>query len=422
MSERIGLLGDVIVSATGGGTPPRGEPAYWNGNIPWATVKDFKDGVFRLASTEETITEDGLRNSSAKLVAAGTPIVCTRMAVGRVAIAASTVAINQDLKAISLVEHLDPLYFVLLVESLRDKIEGISVGSTVKGLGIGTLSSFSVFLPPKHEQEAIATVLSTIDKAINQTEALIAKQQRIKTALMQDLLTRGIDEHGNLRSEDTHAFKESPLGRIPVEWSVRNLKDLAEVFDPNPSHRYPPPVDQGVPIASTENFLGEDYFDLSGAVRVPASVYVAQYKRCSFDELDVVFARKGRIGLARLYGAEQKVFSHTVVIFKPISEESLGSFLLWAVRFVDFFSQIRKRMNSNSGVPTLGVEFLKAIPLRQPSIEEQGRIADTLEANEVIGRQLRASLSKLRRQKAALMQDLLTGKVSVAPLLEAASV
>ena len=62
-----------------------------------------------------------------------------------------------------------------------------------------------------------------MDRAIEQTEALIAKQQRIKTGLMQDLLTRGIDEHGNLRSEQTHQFKDSPLGRIPVEWEVTSL-------------------------------------------------------------------------------------------------------------------------------------------------------------------------------------------------------
>ena len=59
------------------------------------------------------------------------------------------------------------------------------------------------------EQTKIAEILSTVDRAIEQTEALIAKQQRIKTGLMQDLLTRGIDEHGNLRSEQTHEFKDS---------------------------------------------------------------------------------------------------------------------------------------------------------------------------------------------------------------------
>ena len=62
-----------------------------------------------------------------------------------------------------------------------------------------------------------------MDRAIEETEALIAKQQRIKTGLMQDLLTRGIDEGDNLRSEQTHKFKDSPLGRIPVEWESASL-------------------------------------------------------------------------------------------------------------------------------------------------------------------------------------------------------
>ena len=62
----------------------------------------------------------------------------------------------------------------------------------------------------EREQAKIAEVLSTVDRAIEETEAFIAKQQRIKTGLMQDLLTRGIDEHGNLRSEQTHEFNDSP--------------------------------------------------------------------------------------------------------------------------------------------------------------------------------------------------------------------
>ena len=79
----------------------------------------------------------------------------------------------------------------------------------------------------KPEQTKIAEILSTVDQAIEQTEALIAKQQRIKTGIMQDLLTRGIDEHGNLRSEQTHRFKDSPLGRIPMEWEVKPWSRLA---------------------------------------------------------------------------------------------------------------------------------------------------------------------------------------------------
>ena len=103
-----------------------------------------------------------------------------------------------------------------------------ATGSTRFGLAIGTIEKLDVPTPPPDEQAKIAEVLSTVDRAIEQTEALIAKQQRIKTGLMQDLLTRGIDEHGNLRSEQTHEFKDSPLGRIPVEWDIAPLGSVAE--------------------------------------------------------------------------------------------------------------------------------------------------------------------------------------------------
>jgi type I restriction enzyme S subunit len=100
-----------------------------------------------------------------------------------------------------------------------------ATGSTRFGLAIGTIEEFDIPTPPLREQAKIAEVLSTVDRAIEQTEALIAKQQRIKTGFMQDLLTRGVDEHDNLRSEATHKFKDSPLGRIPVEWVLTKIGD-----------------------------------------------------------------------------------------------------------------------------------------------------------------------------------------------------
>ena len=111
------------------------------------------------------------------------------------------------------------LYYLLCSIDLRALNEATGVPSLSRDL----LYKISTSTPPPDEQAKIAEVLSTVDRAIEQTEALIAKQQRIKTGLMQDLLTRGIDERGNLRSEKTHEFKDSPLGRIPVEWESASL-------------------------------------------------------------------------------------------------------------------------------------------------------------------------------------------------------
>ena len=107
-------------------------------------------------------------------------------------------------------------------------IQHFIVGGTRAKLNQTGLRSITLCLPENEEEQArIVTILSTLDQAIEQTEAIIAKQQRIKTGLMQDLLTKGIDENGNIRSEATHEFKDSPLGRIPVEWDIRNLTSLS---------------------------------------------------------------------------------------------------------------------------------------------------------------------------------------------------
>jgi restriction endonuclease S subunit len=99
----------------------------------------------------------------------------------------------------------------------------------VNGISRDQLLDFEIFAPIRSEQTKIAEILSTVDRAIEQTKALIAKQQSVKTGLMQDLLTRGIDENGNLRSEQTHSFKDSSLDRIPVDWNVKRMDEIADV-------------------------------------------------------------------------------------------------------------------------------------------------------------------------------------------------
>ncbi len=82
-------------------------------------------------------------------------------------------------------------------------------------------NSFEVTFPINfNEQQKIAEILETVDRAIEKTDKIIEKYKRIKQGLMQDLLTKGIDENGKIRSEKTHQFKNSPIGRIPEEWKV----------------------------------------------------------------------------------------------------------------------------------------------------------------------------------------------------------
>ena len=125
------LLGEVV-EIKGGGTPDKSVDAYWQGSIPWASVKDFKSNY--ITKTVDSITELGLNNSASNLIPAGFIIVPTRMAVGKAAINRIDLAINQDLKALFPNEKvlIPYLLHALLNNSLH--LERQATGATVKGI------------------------------------------------------------------------------------------------------------------------------------------------------------------------------------------------------------------------------------------------------------------------------------------------
>ena len=161
------IFKEVLLKVVGGGTPSRNIDKYWNGSILWASVKDFEDNKFTLDNTQESITTLGLLNSSSNLVAKGIPVICTRMAVGRIAILAKPIAINQDLKALYPdTSKITCKYLVLLLHFIRPIVETLSIGSTVKGISLKHLLEIKINIPPLPEQEKIVEILDILDDVI----------------------------------------------------------------------------------------------------------------------------------------------------------------------------------------------------------------------------------------------------------------
>src|SRR2546427_2897947 len=113
----------------------------------------------------------------------------------------------------------------------RLPLKRLDSSTGVPGLNRNDAYAISLKLPPPPEQVEIAAILATVDEVIQKTDALISKLKRMKQGLMQDLLSRGIDEKGKIRSEKTHKFKDSPLGRIPVEWVVSTVSRCLDSVD-----------------------------------------------------------------------------------------------------------------------------------------------------------------------------------------------
>ncbi len=180
-------LGDVLEKIEGGGTPSKEKKEFWDGSIPWASVKDLTS--FNPKETQDYITDEGLKNSSSRLVKAGTLITPTRMALGFTVRFDIDVAINQDLKALYPIDDMSTEFIQYWFEAYRKTIERLGTGSTVAGIQVGELRALKIQAPEKPEQERIVGVLEVWDEYIEKLEQKIALKEQLKKGLMQQLLT-----------------------------------------------------------------------------------------------------------------------------------------------------------------------------------------------------------------------------------------
>ena len=303
-------------------------------------------------------------------------------------------------------------------------LRGMNEATGVPSLSRSALNKISVPVPPVSEQTKIAEILSTLDQAIEQTEALIAKQQRIKTGLMQDLLTRGIDEHGQLRTEQTHAFKDSPLGRIPVEWEVAQLGEVADIsagVTLGKSYEGPDTVE--LPYLRVAN-VQDGYLDLSEmkSIRVPNN----QIEKYVLKVGDVLMNEGGdfdKLGRGAVWRGQVSVCLHQNHVFKvrPHTEKLASDFLaaVSASPYGKSFFMMASKQSTN--LASINSTQLKAFPIPLPDYQEQIRIQTQFNRLAEVLNGSAAELKKQRALKTALMQDLLTGRKRVTDLLEPAA-
>ncbi|MCS3845559.1 type I restriction enzyme S subunit [Xanthomonas campestris] len=422
-------LRDAVVEQMGGGTPSRQVPSYWKGDIPWASVKDFPERPGIISGTQEYISIAGLNASASNLIPARIPLVCTRMAVGRSAMSSFAMAINQDVRALFPAADVSSAYLLRLLEFVRPKAEAQAVGSTVKGIRIQDYLGIEVPLADAPQQSKIAEILDTLDTAIHETEAIIAKLKAVKQGLLHDLLTRGIDANGELRppqSEAPHLYRLSPLGWIPNEWVVDSAGSILAGIDAgwSPSCPEEPPSEGEWGVLKVSAVSGGAY-DARQSKRLPPNL----------KPILSIEVRVGDVLLARANGVADLVAKTVLVRDTPtklmLSDKILrlvpnekfvrSDYLVTIMMHAGTRSQINGMMNGSSGQRNISQSQIRSIIVPIPPIIEQAASMERL--NELVGR-LEGEMKILQKRKSlkhALMDDLLTGRVRVTPLLDAAT-
>ncbi|AFY47528.1 restriction endonuclease S subunit [Nostoc sp. PCC 7524] len=292
---------------------------------------------------------------------------------------------------------------------LTDMMSGLAITR----LTLQKIQSFEIPIPSLSEQQRIAEILDTVDEAIARTSSLIIKLKQTKAGLLQDLLTRGLDEDGKLRDPEAHPeqFKDSPLGKIPQDWEVVSLVSLCHRITDG-SHQSVKTSDNGVPFLYV-SCVRDGKILWEQAAKIPENTYAEISKGREPVPGLILYTAVGSYGHAALVRENYKFsFQRHIAYVLPNKETIAPEYL---VTFLNS-PQCRKYSDQvalGNAQKTVTLTALCGFPIALPELTEQLRIAEILDIHDTRIRTEEAYLNKLKLQKQGLMQDLLTGKVRV---------
>ncbi len=219
------FLGDVC-DVVGGGTPPKDKPAFYSGQIPWATVRDMRQDV--ITETEFRITKDAVKSSATNIIPAGNVVIATRVGLGKVCLLGQDTAINQDLRGIvpRSEKTLAIRFLYWWLKSIADLIVAEGTGATVQGVKLPFVKSLKIPVPPLPEQHRIVAIL---DEAFeNIAIAKANAEQNLKNAreLFESHLQAVFTQRGDGWVEKTLEEIATTFGRGKSKHRPRNEPKL----------------------------------------------------------------------------------------------------------------------------------------------------------------------------------------------------
>ena len=202
-----------IMTLIGGGTPKTSNPDYWNGDIPWISVKDFNGERRYVIDTEKKITKLGLENSSTKLLSKGDIIISARGTVGELAIISSEMAFNQSCYGLRAKEYVDSTFLYYLLKQSVSVLQHNTHGSVFDTITRDTFDGITINLPPLATQQKIATILSSLDDKIELNNKINDNLEQQAQAIFKSLFV------------DFEPFG----GKMPEGWRMGKLGDFVEI-------------------------------------------------------------------------------------------------------------------------------------------------------------------------------------------------
>ena len=345
-------LGDIF-EISSGGTPLKSCPEYYGGDIPWVKTGDLKSKY--IYGVEDFITEDGLRNSSAKMYEEDTVLIAMYGAtIGATSILKISACTNQACAAFIRNDKVIPEYLYYFLKSQKKKFVKDGIGGAQPNISAGYLKKVEMELLSIEEQRIVVDILDKITNIINRrNQELIALDDLIKA--------RFVEMFGD------------PVTN-PKKWTVKKLKDLSiQINSGNTpkggSENY---VEEGITFFRSQN-VWKDRLEMDDIAYIDAETH-ASMKRSSLKHGDILMTKTGRIntensslGRAALYlGEDDMANVNGHVYFIRLKPEVNNKFVLRILVSPEYRDLIRSVCVGGIDKRQLNKEHIEEFPIICP--------------------------------------------------------
>lgn len=401
--QTVGDLFDIVT----GTTPSTKQSGYWDeGSINWITPTDLSklSNEVYVDKSERKITETALKENNLTVMPEGSIIISTRAPVGYVAVLRESACFNQGCKGLIPrgSAEICAEFYCYYLRSQRYMLENSSGGSTFKELSKKRLQAFEVVFPPSVEQQRIAEILACADDAIQLADSAIARCEKLKNDLTHHLLTKGIGHR---------ECKQTPLGRIPKEWTPVKLDDYACI-----KGRIGWRGLKASEYTETGPYLVANKHIANGRVLWDACDHLSEFRYEESPEIkleanDIIMAKDGSIGNAAFIDhlPDKATINSTIMLIRITDSNLLPEFMFYFLQGPHFL-RFKYQKTAGTSIPHIFQRDMKELRIPLLHKSEQAKIVAILSSFDEKLQINRKRRVKLERIKNGLMNDLLTGR------------
>ena len=360
VTKNLADLCDVV----GGGTPPKDQPAFYSGDIPWATVRDMRQDV--ITETEFRITKDAVKSSATNIIPSGNVVIATRVGLGKVCLLGQDTAINQDLRGIvpRSEKTLAVRYLYWWLKSIADVIVAEGTGATVQGVKLPFVKSLQIPVPPLAEQQRIIGLLDEAFEGIATAKANAEKNLQNAHALFESHLQSVFTQRGTGWVETTLGAEIDLLAGFAFK-SAHYTND-----------------DDDIRLLRGDNII-QGCLRWDDVKKWPAND-TKEYERYQLEEGDVVLAMDRPWVKAGLKHATISAEDIPCLLVQRTARLRGGAnldnrFLKLLIGSSAFTGHILG-VQTGIGVPHISGQQIKDFKFARPPLDDQRRIADNLES------------------------------------------